>query len=59
MVYQGLDGVVLKLVTTWYLVAALMGLCIGVPVVMLMRVFHVPGWVIFDAVEGVLRFFFR
>jgi hypothetical protein len=59
MIDRSLDGVVFKLVTTWYVVAALIGLCIGLPLMLLMSVFHVPGWLIFDAVEGVLRFFFR
>jgi hypothetical protein len=59
MIYRSLDMAVVSLITKVYVVAALMGLAIGVPLMLLMSVFHVPGWVIFDAVEGVLRFFFR
>jgi hypothetical protein len=59
MVSSSLDLVVVKGVTLVFAVAIVMGLCIGVPLAILMNVFHVPGWLIFDAVEGVLRFFFR
>jgi hypothetical protein len=41
-----------------FLVAIVMGLCIAIPLTIL-QLLHVPGWLIFDAFERALRFFFR
>jgi hypothetical protein len=60
MGYHRVQWVVLTWMAKAYLIAALIGLCgLAVPLLILLRLLHIPGWLLFDGIDAVLRVLVR